>query len=422
MFRTIVVPLDLERDGDHALPLAGALAAEQGIPIELITVSSPRMPEAADRFQLAARTRQLGPNAHFTLLHDNDVAGLLVREISDRPNALTVMATRGRGALSRAHSSEASAKRCWPGSTVRCCSSARRSTGQTIRPSGPWSSGCPPTSGSERWPMPCRRGRPRSAGRRRGSSRSAHGTIAAAETARPRPLDRVERADRPRGDDQPRHRPQPPPSRSVGRVRRQRGPRRGRARQRAVDGLPPRPAGQCRPAPRPLRAAPDPRRAHGRQRRVVEPMTEQQGFAARASAPPSGESWAQVETMTRDECLCYLAATRLGRVAISVGALPAILPVRFVLDGDQIVFRAAPGKVLEAATREAVVAFEADGVERLGEPSVVWSVLVTGVARHLAPEHARAHEGAIALPAWSEDHGDHVVAISPQLVSGRRAR
>ena len=55
-------------------------------------------------------------------------------------------------------------------------------------------------------------------------------------------------------------------------------------------------------------------------------------------------------------------AERLGRVAITVNALPAILPVRFALDHDEIVFRASPGGVLAEATRHAVIAFEADGL------------------------------------------------------------
>ena len=81
------------------------------------------------------------------------------------------------------------------------------------------------------------------------------------------------------------------------------------------------------------------------------------------------------------ECLRLLAGERLGRVAITVKALPVILPVRFALDRDEIVFRAPPGGVLAEATRHAVIAFEADGSEPGGGS---WSVLATGLARHLA--------------------------------------
>lgn len=111
------------------------------------------------------------------------------------------------------------------------------------------------------------------------------------------------------------------------------------------------------------------------------------------------------------ECLRLLAGERIGRVAISVNALPVILPVRFVLDHDEILFRAAPKGLLAEATRQAVVAFEADG----SEPGVgSWSVLATGLARHLA-DGGRV---STSLPPWSSD-ADVVVALSPQLLSGR---
>ena len=55
MFTSIVVPVDLEPDGDRALPLAGALARAAGIPLELVSVSSPHMPEVPDRVELEER-------------------------------------------------------------------------------------------------------------------------------------------------------------------------------------------------------------------------------------------------------------------------------------------------------------------------------------------------------------------------------
>jgi nitroimidazol reductase NimA-like FMN-containing flavoprotein (pyridoxamine 5'-phosphate oxidase superfamily) len=96
------------------------------------------------------------------------------------------------------------------------------------------------------------------------------------------------------------------------------------------------------------------------------------------------------------ECLRLLAGGHLGRVAITVKALPVILPVHFALDHDEIVFRAPPGGVLAEATRHAVIAFEADG----SEPGYgYWSVLATGVARHLAERDARGRRDRRAGPS-----------------------
>lgn len=123
-----------------------------------------------------------------------------------------------------------------------------------------------------------------------------------------------------------------------------------------------------------------------------------------------------LEVLTRDECLRLLGAAELGRVAITSAALPTILPVTFHYDGDQILFRTEWGTKLGAATRNAVVAFEVDEVSPQAHTG--WSVVVTGVARELAESDA-----PLAAPhsPWLRGSADgHVVAISTDIVSGRR--
>jgi uncharacterized protein len=125
---------------------------------------------------------------------------------------------------------------------------------------------------------------------------------------------------------------------------------------------------------------------------------------------------AGLEVLSVDECLRLLARSEWGRVAVTVGALPAILPVRFLLDHDEIVFRAGDNTALSAATRGSVVAFQADGEQ---PDAGHWSVLATGLARHLdATESPPAHD--LTLPSWSTSGGDHFVAIAPEVISGRR--
>jgi nucleotide-binding universal stress UspA family protein len=97
MFSSIIVPLDLEPGGDRGLPIAAALAQRAQIPLELVTVSSPAVPEARDLYELAVRSPLDGTRRTRTVLHDNDPATALAAFVAERPAALVVMATRARG-------------------------------------------------------------------------------------------------------------------------------------------------------------------------------------------------------------------------------------------------------------------------------------------------------------------------------------
>ena len=71
-----------------------------------------------------------------------------------------------------------------------------------------------------------------------------------------------------------------------------------------------------------------------------------------------------LEILTEDECMALFGSTTVGRVGITIGALPAIFVVNYVLVDGDIVFRTSDGTKLEAALRHAVVAFEADSPTR----------------------------------------------------------
>jgi nitroimidazol reductase NimA-like FMN-containing flavoprotein (pyridoxamine 5'-phosphate oxidase superfamily) len=129
---------------------------------------------------------------------------------------------------------------------------------------------------------------------------------------------------------------------------------------------------------------------------------------------------AGLEVLDRAACLRLLATPGIGRLAVSVKALPLILPVHFVLAGDDILVRTHQGSTLDLATRDAVVAFEAD---RLGPADgLVWSVLVTGQAHHLPDGGAEPDGRWRELPAWTLTLPERIVAISTDHVSGRQSR
>lgn len=127
-----------------------------------------------------------------------------------------------------------------------------------------------------------------------------------------------------------------------------------------------------------------------------------------------------LEVLDRDECLRLLTQKRFGRVGVTDGALPTILPVIYWSDGVFVYLRTGTGTKLDAALRDAVVAFEVDDVDPLDHAG--WSVVVTGVAREVTDRHELERLAPAPLGRWAPSPDGHIVAISTELVSGRRLR
>lgn len=127
---------------------------------------------------------------------------------------------------------------------------------------------------------------------------------------------------------------------------------------------------------------------------------------------------AGVEVLVAEQCLELLATARLGRIAVTIGAVPAIFPVQYELVEGQIVFRVGKATNLHTASANTVVAFEVDDVD----PSWTegWSVLVVGVARDVRDGTDVESSLEQAAHLWDPDGGGRVIAILPAFLSGRR--
>lgn len=123
-------------------------------------------------------------------------------------------------------------------------------------------------------------------------------------------------------------------------------------------------------------------------------------------------------TMSDAECRSLLAAASVGRIGLSIDALPVVMPVNFVVDGDRVVFRTGTGAKLRQALQGAVVCFEVDDVDRLYHTG--WSVLVTGHAAEIADRTELDRVRALPLRSWAELDEEHFVEIRIELLSGRR--
>jgi nitroimidazol reductase NimA-like FMN-containing flavoprotein (pyridoxamine 5'-phosphate oxidase superfamily) len=125
-----------------------------------------------------------------------------------------------------------------------------------------------------------------------------------------------------------------------------------------------------------------------------------------------------LEVLGRDECIALLAGATFGRIAITSNALPVVLPVNYVLLDDRIVVRTGRGTKLDAATRNTVVAFEVDEIETVEQTG--WSVVVTGVARALVAPDEIDDVSASPPARWAPGRDGRYIAISTDMVSGRR--
>ena len=121
--------------------------------------------------------------------------------------------------------------------------------------------------------------------------------------------------------------------------------------------------------------------------------------------------------LSEAECLRRLGTGGVGRVGVSVAALPAIFPVNYAqLDGD-IYFRTTPGTKLAAAARNAIVAFEVDRADAMSHTG--WSVLVIGPAEEVDDPDELRRLAQLPLTRWVDGGADTLVRIRASLLSGR---
>jgi len=122
----------------------------------------------------------------------------------------------------------------------------------------------------------------------------------------------------------------------------------------------------------------------------------------------------------REESLALLATAQVGRLVFTKHALPAIRPVNFVLDDDEVVVRTRPGSKLLPAVAGNIVAFEADEIDP--DHHEAWSVIVTGPARLVTDPQDIRYLRDVVHPWVASPEGTYFIRIRPEIVSGRRIR
>jgi len=125
-----------------------------------------------------------------------------------------------------------------------------------------------------------------------------------------------------------------------------------------------------------------------------------------------------VTKLTPSECRQLIAAGGVGRLAFCTASGPVVLPVNFAVVAGTIVIRTGEGTMVEGHADEQV-AFEVDRIDEA--LSQGWSVLVRGVAHHVAhPAELHIVQRDAAIWPWPGGDRDIYVRIIPDTITGRR--
>jgi uncharacterized protein len=128
---------------------------------------------------------------------------------------------------------------------------------------------------------------------------------------------------------------------------------------------------------------------------------------------------AGLEILHLGDCFGLLGSVPLGRIGFMAGGEVVILPVNFLVDGQDVVFRTAAGSKLSALEIGHYVGFEADSYDAASEQG--WSVVVNGLAEVVGSDAEAARLDALGLSSWGGGAEGRVwVRIRPTTVSGRR--
>lgn len=125
-----------------------------------------------------------------------------------------------------------------------------------------------------------------------------------------------------------------------------------------------------------------------------------------------------LQVLPEADCLQLLDRAPVGRVVVSMDAMPAAFPVNFVRIGRDVYFRTASGTKLAAAVNRTVVAFQVDEFDAAGASG--WSILVVGQARLVTDPAEQALLDAAGVHSWAVTGPAHYVAIALERVTGRR--
>lgn len=128
---------------------------------------------------------------------------------------------------------------------------------------------------------------------------------------------------------------------------------------------------------------------------------------------------AGLEVLHLGDCFRLLESVPVGRVGFFTNGEVVILPVNYLVDGQDVVFRSVDGTKLASLPSGHLVGFEADAysvVTRTG-----WSVVISGFAEVVDSDEEIERLEALGLDSWGTPAQDRSwMRIRPMSITGRR--
>jgi nitroimidazol reductase NimA-like FMN-containing flavoprotein (pyridoxamine 5'-phosphate oxidase superfamily) len=128
---------------------------------------------------------------------------------------------------------------------------------------------------------------------------------------------------------------------------------------------------------------------------------------------------AGLEILHLGDCFALLKSVPVGRIGFLAGGEVAILPVNFLVDGQDVVFRTAAGSKLCAVEVGHYVGFEADSYD--AATATGWSVVVNGLAEVIDSADEAGRLDALGLASWGGGADLIWMRIRPSSITGRRS-
>ncbi len=126
-----------------------------------------------------------------------------------------------------------------------------------------------------------------------------------------------------------------------------------------------------------------------------------------------------LKVLSTQECIDLLVSVPIGRVGLTLNALPVIFPVNYRLIGDSVVFGSMAGSSLSKATDGAIAAFQADSYDEAERSG--WTVMAVGHASHLRDSEALGRlelEGQLPEPWALGESAEQYFQIGLEQISG----